>query len=98
MNKRIFAGFVLICQQYRRPLDRHNQTLTPNPDAISFMAFFNTKEMGPVVIDMPPRGANGSLHEHHRHCPADGPWGCGLLGLGKDPPPDVERIAAGRSG
>src|SRR5882724_3635249 len=28
-----------------RPLDWHNQTLTPNPDAIYFMAFFNTKDV-----------------------------------------------------
>jgi hypothetical protein len=39
-----------------RPLDWHNQTLTPNPDAIYFMAFFDTKD-GPIVIDIPP--ANG---------------------------------------
>jgi len=37
-----------------RPLDWHNQTLTPNPDAIYFMAFFNTKNVGPVVIKIPP--------------------------------------------
>ena len=29
---------------WSRPLDWKNQTLTPNPDAIYFMAFFNTKE------------------------------------------------------
>src|SRR5690348_10090044 len=45
-----------------RPLDWRNQTLTPNPDAIYFMAFFNTKEVGPVVIDVPPGDANGSLN------------------------------------
>ena len=38
-----------------RPLDWHNQTLTPNPDTIYFMAFFNTKDAGPIVIDVPPR-------------------------------------------
>src|SRR5262245_8430041 len=32
-----------------RPLDAKNQTLTPNPDALYFMAFFNTKD-GPVVL------------------------------------------------
>jgi hypothetical protein len=36
-----------------RPLDWHNQTLTPNPDALYFMVFFNTKD-GPVVLDLPP--------------------------------------------
>ena len=35
-------------------LDWKNQTLTPNPDAIYFMPFINTKEVGPVVIDIPP--------------------------------------------
>jgi hypothetical protein len=40
-----------------RPLDWHNQTLTPNPDAIYFMAFTNTKDVGPVVVEVPP--ANG---------------------------------------
>src|SRR5262249_17931295 len=28
--------------------DWKNQTLTPNPDSIYFMPFFNTKEVGPV--------------------------------------------------
>jgi len=37
-----------------KPLDWHNQTLTPNPDAIYFMTFLNTKEVGPVVIEVPP--------------------------------------------
>jgi hypothetical protein len=35
-----------------RPLDSKNQTLTPNPDALYFMTFFNTKD-GPVVLDLP---------------------------------------------
>jgi hypothetical protein len=38
-----------------RPLDWKNQTLTPNPDALYFMMFFNTKD-GPVVLDLPPGG------------------------------------------
>jgi hypothetical protein len=44
-----------------RPLDWHNQTLTPNPDAIYFMAFFNTKD-GPIVLDLPPGDDNGSFN------------------------------------
>ncbi|MBV4358830.1 DUF1254 domain-containing protein [Pinibacter aurantiacus] len=39
---------------WSRPVDWHNQTLTPNPDAIYFMVFFNTKDAGPVVISVPP--------------------------------------------
>jgi hypothetical protein len=44
-----------------RPLDSKNQTLTPNPDALYFMVFFNTKD-GPVVLDLPPASANGSFN------------------------------------
>ncbi len=44
-----------------RPLDAKNQTLTPNPDALYFMAFFNTKD-GPVVLDLPAGDANGSFN------------------------------------
>lgn len=44
-----------------RPLDWHNQTLTPNPDALYFMAFFNTKD-GPVVLDLPAAEAGGSFN------------------------------------
>ena len=39
---------------WSRPLDWHNQTLTPNPDAIYFMAFFDTKAAGPIVVEIPP--------------------------------------------
>jgi hypothetical protein len=34
--------------------DWKNQTLTPNPDSIYFMPFFNTKDVGPVVLEIPP--------------------------------------------
>ncbi|WP_445215218.1 DUF1254 domain-containing protein [Bradyrhizobium sp. Pa8] len=44
-----------------RPLDWRNQTLTPNPDALYFMAFFNTKD-GPVVLDLPPGDKDGSFN------------------------------------
>jgi hypothetical protein len=44
-----------------RPLDWHNQTLTPNPDALYFMVFYNTKD-GPVALDLPPGDANGSFN------------------------------------
>src|SRR5262245_7595939 len=44
-----------------RPLDSKNQTLTPNPDSLYFMAFFNTKD-GPIVLEVPPGDANGSFN------------------------------------
>jgi hypothetical protein len=34
--------------------DWKNQTLTPNPDAIYLMPFFNTKDVGPMVLEIPP--------------------------------------------
>jgi hypothetical protein len=44
-----------------RPLDWHNQTLTPNPDALYFITFVNSKD-GPVVLDLPPGDDNGSFN------------------------------------
>jgi hypothetical protein len=39
---------------WSKPVDWNNQTLTPNPDAIYLMIFFNTKDAGPLGIDVPP--------------------------------------------
>jgi hypothetical protein len=39
---------------WSRPVDWKNQTLTPNPDAIYLMTFFDTKDVGPIVIEVPP--------------------------------------------
>jgi hypothetical protein len=47
---------------WSRPLDWRNQTLTPNPDAIYFQAFFNTKNVGPIVLEVPPAGEDGTLN------------------------------------
>ena len=44
-----------------RPLDWHNQTLTPNPDTLYFMGFFDTKD-GPMVLEVPPGDESGSLN------------------------------------
>jgi hypothetical protein len=41
--------------------DWKNQTLTPNPDAVYFMPFFDTKDVGPVVLEIPPADAGGSI-------------------------------------
>ena len=38
---------------WSRPVDWKNQTLTPNPDALYFMVFFNTNQAGPIVIEVP---------------------------------------------
>jgi hypothetical protein len=55
------AGKVNQVIYWGRPLDATNQTLTPNPDALYFMAFFNTKD-GPIVLDLPPGDASGSFN------------------------------------
>ncbi len=34
--------------------DWKNQTLTPNPDVIYLMPFFNTRDIGPIVLEIPP--------------------------------------------
>jgi hypothetical protein len=56
------AGKVNQVTYWSRPLDWHNQTLTPNPDAIYFMAFFNTKDAGPIVVEVPPADGGGALN------------------------------------
>ena len=33
--------------------DWKNQTLTPNPDTLYFLPFINTKDVGPVVLEIP---------------------------------------------
>jgi hypothetical protein len=45
---------------WSRPFTWKNQTLTPNPDTIYFMPFFDTKKVGPVVLEIPP-AEGGSL-------------------------------------
>src|SRR6202008_242584 len=67
-------------------LDWKNQTLTPNPDVIYLMAFFNTKD-GPVVIEIPPEGdgvINGSIMD---------PWQAALEDVG---PAGVDKGKGGK--
>ncbi|HXB93962.1 MAG TPA: DUF1254 domain-containing protein [Puia sp.] len=60
-------------------LDWKNQTLTPNPDVIYLMPFFNTKEVGPVVLEIPPADSgvfNGSIMNYWQAAIEDvGPGG-----------------------
>ena len=66
-----------------RPLDWRNQTLTPNPDTLYFMAFFNTKDVGPLVLEVPPGDANGSLNGNIVTTWQTSLEDVGLLGLDK---------------
>src|SRR5277367_4379875 len=38
---------------WSRLFDWKNQTLTPNPDSIYFMPFFDTRDAGPIVLEIP---------------------------------------------
>jgi hypothetical protein len=40
--------------------DWKNQTLTPDPDVIYVFPFFDTKEVGPMVMEIPPAGPDGA--------------------------------------
>lgn len=56
------AGKVNQVIYWGKPLDWHNQTLTPNPDTLYLMAFFNTRDAGPIVVEIPPADDGGSLN------------------------------------
>ncbi|MFE6858655.1 DUF1254 domain-containing protein [Nocardia sp. NPDC057668] len=46
---------------WSRLLDWRNQTLTPNPDLIYYMAFFDTHD-GPVVVEIPAESEDQALN------------------------------------
>jgi hypothetical protein len=46
---------------WSRPSTWKNQTLTPNPDTIYFMPFFDTKSAGPMVLEIPPAEGESSI-------------------------------------
>jgi hypothetical protein len=46
---------------WSRLTDWKIQTLTPNPDVIYLKPFFNTKDVGPIVLEIPPAGDEGSI-------------------------------------
>jgi hypothetical protein len=67
-------------------LDWRNRTLTPNPDVIYFMAFFDTRD-GAVVIEIPPADdgvINGSIMD---------PWQAALEDVG---PAGADKGAGGK--
>jgi hypothetical protein len=56
---RINDSFNQIVYWSRLP-DWKNQTLTPNPDSIYLIPFIDTKDVGPVVLEIPPAD-NGTI-------------------------------------
>ena len=53
--------------------DWKNQTLTPNPDTIYFMPFYQHEGRGPVVLEIPPAD-EGSITGSVDGLLADAPW------------------------
>ncbi|TXH80690.1 MAG: DUF1254 domain-containing protein [Rhizobium sp.] len=66
-----------------RPLDWHNQTLTPNPDTLYFMGFYDTRASGPMVVEIPPAGDDGSLNANFVTLWQTSLEDAGLLGVDK---------------
>ena len=66
-----------------KPLDWHNQTLTPNPDTLYFMGFYDTKASGPMVVEIPPAGNDGSLNGNFVTLWQTALEDAGLLGVDK---------------
>ena len=46
---------------WSRPVNWKNQTLTPNPDTIYLMPFYNTKSAGPMVLEIPSATEEASI-------------------------------------
>jgi hypothetical protein len=46
---------------WSRPLTWKNQTLTPNPNTIYVFPFYNTKDVGPMVLEIPPADGENSI-------------------------------------
>jgi hypothetical protein len=63
--------------------DWKNQTLTPNPDAVYFMPFFDTKDVGPVVLEIPPADEGGSITGSVMDCWQAALEDVGLAGVDK---------------
>ena len=78
MVRKVGGGFNQVLY-WSRLLDWKNQTLTPNPDVIYLMPFFNTKDVGPVVLEIPPADDgvfNGSVMNYWQAAIEDvGPGG-----------------------
>ena len=70
--------------------DWKNQTLTPNPDVIYLMPFFNTKDAGPMVLEIPPADGgviNGTVMDAWQVSLEDvGPAGARAASISSCPP------------
>ena len=46
---------------WSRPINWKDQTLTPNPDTIYLNPYYNTRDVGPIVLEIPPASDEGSI-------------------------------------
>jgi hypothetical protein len=78
MVRKVHGGFNQVLY-WSRLLDWRNQTLTPNPDVIYLMPFINTRDVGPMVLEIPPADdgvLNGSVMNYWQAAIEDvGPGG-----------------------
>lgn len=72
---------------WSRPPDQFNQTLTPNPNTIYLMPFYDTKAAGPMVLEIP--AANGGTITGS----IDDAWQCALEDVG---PAGADKGAGGK--
>jgi hypothetical protein len=73
---------------WSRLLNWKDQTLTPNPDTIYLYPYINTKDVGPVVLEIPPAdegSITGSI---------DDAWQCALEDVG---PAGVDKGKGGKN-
>jgi hypothetical protein len=97
------AGKVNQLIYWGRPLDWKNQTLTPHPDTLYFMSFLDTKDAGPIAIEVPPADATGSLNANFVNVWQQPLEDAGLLGVDKGkglklamlPPNDAQPVPDG---
>jgi hypothetical protein len=92
------AGKVNQMIYWGRPLDWKNQTLTPNPDTLYFMAFLNTKDVGPIAIEVPPADSSGSLNANIVNLWQQPLEDAGLLGVDKGKGAKLLMLPPGYSG
>ncbi len=83
---------------WSRPVSWKNQTLTPNPDTIYLMPFFNTKDAGPMVLEIPPVDGESSITGSIDEALADGDRRCRAGRRGQGEGREVPHPAAGLQG
>jgi hypothetical protein len=73
---------------WSRPLTWKNETLTPNPNTIYVFPFYNTKDIGPMVLEIPPANKEDSITGS-----ADDAWQTALQDVG---PAGVDKGKGGK--